>query len=99
MPKTPILTRETFFSPVRSGQCGANPAACQIQKHLEWNLVTTELGEMVEPRQSHGNRFPSGPLVQLDVTDAAFTKVSTVEEEQFYVRYGSGGSQLDDYNT
>ena len=96
MPKRPITYRETFFSEVR-GYVRNDDNSPQI-KHLEWNRVETELGTMVEPRTSQMNMDPTGRLIQMDMTDAAYNKISMIDETLFQGQFGTGGSGLIDYN-
>ena len=86
MPKNPIQFRETFFENVRG------PNSQPVMRHLEWNRVDTELGPMVEPRSLAG--FAVGPVVQVDVTDASYSKVSIMDSNRFYAEFGTDGSQI-----
>jgi hypothetical protein len=96
MPKTPITYRETFFSEVRGNVRNLDNTP-QI-KHLEWNRVETELGTMVEPRGTQLNLDSTGKTHQIDMTDAAFNKISMIDENIFYTQFGTSGGGLIDYN-
>lgn len=87
MPKLPILNREIFFEKLNDGS----------MRLLDWAVVNTPLGAMVEPRQlaSIGN----GKVVQVDVVDTSFTKMSEMDEDAFYSLTGTGGRQVPvDFN-
>ena len=97
MPKGPIMYRETFFCQVRGAP---NDYLGQPSlKQLEWFVVETEIGTMVESRPI--SDMVAGELSQvkqLDMTDAAITRVSRIDEGIFQNQYGTGGSGMVDYN-
>lgn len=86
MPKGPVLYREHFYTRLRDGSFLS----------LDWNVVNTTLGGMVEPRQlMYGNR----KITQVDVTEISFNKVSEIDGNQFWRLYNTGGNQLPvDFN-
>lgn len=86
MPKGPVRSREHFYTRLRDGSFLS----------LDWNVVDTTLGAMVEPRQlMYGNR----KITQVDVTEISFNKVSEIDGNQFWRLYGTGGNQLPvDFN-
>ncbi|HEX7767271.1 MAG TPA: hypothetical protein VF443_11190 [Nitrospira sp.] len=63
----PILSRTTFYTPQASGTL----------RHLEWNLVQTTLGGMIEPR----TLYRPGENVKLDdVHDSDFTDIKVLSK-------------------
>ena len=88
MPKAPILSRECFFDRLRDGS----------YRDLDWNLVNTSLGGMVEPRAlvgGHGN----GRQTNVDLKDASFTDRRELDEDTLFRLLGTAGHQLPvDYN-
>lgn len=93
MPKAPITYRETFFSEIRGPYTGD-----RMLKHLEWNRVETELGTMVEPRAPLTSPDATGKISQIDLTEAAASKISIIDEGTFTAQFGTGGSGMFDYN-
>lgn len=88
MPKAPILSRDVFYTRLRDGSF----------KYLDWNLVNTEQGACVEPR----NLIPVvfGAITQLDPYDTSFTRETQINEDEIPALFGTGGQQVPlDYNT
>lgn len=87
MPKAPILNREAFYSKLRDGSF----------RDLDWNLVNTSLGAMVEPRQLR--RVDGGKVVHQDVYDNSFNRRTEFDENQMATLMGTAGLQLPvDFN-
>ena len=83
MPKGPILRREVFYDILGDKSI----------RFLDWNLVNTSLGAMIEPRQLCP--VPSnGPVVQVNVVDTSFDKMSFMDEDAFYRLTGFSGRQV-----
>lgn len=79
MPKTPILSRERFYDTLGDGS----------HRLLDWCLVNTELGAMIEPRQS----FVMGinPITNIDAHDMSYNKSSYFDEGKFFSTFNTGG--------
>ena len=87
MPKAPILNRELFYTRLRDGS----------YRDLDWQLVNTSLGAMVEPRQIVG--IDRQKVVQRDVYDSSFTRRTEFNEDQFFSLMGTAGQQVPvDFN-
>lgn len=88
MPKAPILSRECFYDRLRDGSF----------RDLDWNLVNTSLGAMLEPRQlSIGHR--NGRLPNVDAKDASFNRRTEFDEDRFFTTFNHAGYQLPvDFN-
>lgn len=87
MPKAPILNREAFYSRLRDGS----------YRDLDWHLVNTSLGAMVEPRQILG--IVAGKVTQRDVYDASVTKLTEFNEDKMFTLLGTAGPQVPvDFN-
>ncbi len=82
MPKSPILYREVFFDKLRDGTL----------RDLEWALVNTSRGAMVESRPVMGLSY--GKVVNVDPYDTSYNKRSQMDENKFYSLTGTGGQQL-----
>jgi hypothetical protein len=90
MPKAPILARRGYFDTISR----SNP----IIRFLDWNVVDTELGSMVEPRQDIRG-IPTAVagangLVQVDLIDSGFTAISQMNSDTFYSQFGTDGQQV-----
>ncbi len=97
MPKLPITYREVFYSPIR-GSFNSVTSAADLRR-LEWSRVETELGTMVEPTISVGGINATGPITQIDMTDASVSKISIMDDGTFQQQFGTGGpQQLIDFN-
>lgn len=82
MPRLPILSRETFYDTNPDGSL----------RLLDWNLVNTSLGAMVEPRQVGG---PDGGRIRpIDLIDAGITRLVPLQEDVFFRHFGVHGRQL-----
>lgn len=89
MPKAPILNRETFYDRLGDGTF----------RDLDWNLVNTELGAMVEPRTLMSGLAGARGIVHTDLKDISFNKRSELDEDAFYRLMGTGGRQIPvDFN-
>jgi hypothetical protein len=96
MPKTPILYREIFYSEIRGTK---EPTTGQPQlQPLPWNHVETELGFMMEPRADPLGPDASGKMVQIDMNDAAASKISIIDSGVFYSQWGTDGGVCTDFN-
>lgn len=88
MPKAPILNREAFYDRLSDGTF----------RDLDWNLVNTSLGAMVEPRQVV--LVDGGKVAQRDLKDASFNSRREFDEDKLFSLMGTAGHQLPvDYNT
>lgn len=87
MPKSPILSREVFYDKRRDGSF----------VHLDFCLVNTSLGAMIESRNVS---LVTSPFVQLDLDDISFNRLVPMDETTFYSTFNIGGTQLPaDANT
>lgn len=80
--KDPITSRDVFYDTLRDGSLF----------FLDWCLVDTPLGAMVEPRQIMGTN-PEG-VTNTSLYDSSFSRVSQFDEDTFYSTFGTGGRQL-----
>ena len=81
MPKTPILSREGFYKTSLGGTLVP----------LDWNLINTNLGVMLEQRQMGPAR---NPLKDIDAIDAGFTRFADIDEHRLQFLFSTGGSAL-----
>lgn len=82
MPRTPILSREIFYEVSSSGRI----------RFLDFCIVDTVLGAMVEPRNLLG--IQTGAVNTIDYHDSLnFNKMSQFNEDTFFQTFGSGGNQ------
>ena len=83
MARTPINQRRGFFySPNRN---------TTTRIDLQWNVVDTDLGVMVEPRQ-----YPlglDGKITQIDLLDIAADSEWEIDPTTFYQQYNTDGQQ------
>ena len=82
MPRPPIQSREAFYDTLRDGSI----------YDLDWNLVNTELGAMVEPRQ-----LPVGVadvVAEVDRQDLSVSRRVLMEEDRMFSLIGTSGPQL-----
>lgn len=88
MPKAPILSRECYYDVRRDGSF----------VDLDWNLVNTSLGAMVEPAMQS---VVLSPVVQLDLDDmVSFNRRVQMDETVMFGTLGTAGIQVpSDYNT
>jgi hypothetical protein len=82
MPKSPILNREVFYERLRDGSF----------RMLDWALVNTTLGTMVEPRQPQRMITLKGHTV-LTVFENSFTRIVEMQEDKFF-RFNQTGGRL-----
>lgn len=86
MPKTPILSRDLLYDTLRDGSI----------RLLDWCLVNTSLGGMVEPRQLN---FNGGSVGTIDALDASYTRLTPMKDDQLNALLGTSGRQLPvDFN-
>jgi hypothetical protein len=78
MPKDPVLSREIFYDTLRDGTL----------LFLDWALVNTGLGAMLEARSI---ATVDGIVTQWDPYDAGPTKISPLSEDQLFNLLNSGG--------
>ena len=76
MPKAPILSRTRLYETLRDGSF----------RNLDWNLVNTTLGAMMEPVS-----IVMGPITQRDPYDESFTDRMSISGDQQYQLMGTGG--------
>lgn len=96
MPRAPIVYREAFYETVRGGT--RDYLGNQPKRELEWYVVETELGTMVEPRTSINAVDAVGKIVNADLTDMSVSKFTEMDAGAFQNQYGTGGGSLVDYN-
>lgn len=83
MPKAPILNRQGFYTKLRGG----------TYRDLDWNLVNTSLGAMVEPRQLV--LVAGGKITEKDRFDGDdFNSRTELSGDLFYRYHNTGGDQL-----
>lgn len=79
MPKAPILSRFRLYERMRDGS----------ERDLEWNVVNTSLGQMIEPR-SHTIHF--GAMPQRDPYDLENVNGrQLIQADQMPSLLGTGG--------
>lgn len=90
MPKSPVLDRTIFYDTLNDGTL----------RLLEWNLVNTTLGQMIEPRNLSSVGIGASRVVQIDEKDLVnFNRILPFDEDQFFATFLTGGQQLPrDYN-
>lgn len=81
MPRTPILNREGYYKKLSDGTIVP----------LDWNLVNTSLGAMLEQRQFGPC---TAPLIDVDARDAGFTRELEFDENVLQFQFSTGGSRL-----
>jgi|LAHU01.1.fsa_nt_gb hypothetical protein len=88
MPRSPIINREIFYDTNKDGSI----------RFLDFALVNTELGAMVEMLSKVTGLGDS--IAAVDLIDAGATRVSPMDEDQFYSRMGTYGHQFPpDYSS
>ena len=88
MPKTPILSRTLQYTRLRD----------KTVRLSDWNIVSTTLGMMVEPRRMI--YVDNSKVVNMDIYDTNFTDIKESQHETQFQQNGTGGEQLpSDYNT
>ena len=84
MARTPINQRRGFFyKPNRNSN---------IRMDTQWNVVDTDLGLMVEPRQ-----YPivqDGKITQIDLLDCGLDSEWEIDPGTFYSQYNTDGNQF-----
>lgn len=91
-----ILSRDMFYDRRRGRhQAGTN------YRLLDFCLVDTPLGAMVEPRMMNLLTSTSGSgLTNLSADEVAFTRITEMDETTMFDKLGTAGNQLPiDYNT
>jgi hypothetical protein len=90
MPKSPILSREVFFDKLSDGTL----------RLLDWSIVNTSLGIMVESRNHMICGSGMNPVTNVDMVDASWNKISQVDEGMFFDLFNTSGYQYPkDMNT
>ena len=90
MAKTPVQARRGFYYKPNRNLNTLVP--------FDWNVVDTELGTMVEPRNFAG-LDPTSKVVQIDIIDAAYDSVTVTNQDTFYAENGVGGQLIvGDFN-
>jgi hypothetical protein len=84
MPKSPILSREIFYDQLGDGTF----------RILDWCLVSTELGGMIESRHPTLAGHGTTPVANTDVVDCSFTKISQMNEDKFFTLFNTAGWQI-----
>ena len=81
--KSPILSRTRLYGRMRrTGQ----------RYPIDWDLVNTELGGMLEPHNVLG---PNVGAVQIvDIEDISFNDILEINEDQMQDMFGTGGRQI-----
>lgn len=82
MPKTPILSRELFYDKNRDG----------TYRDLDFCLVNTSLGAMVEPVPKRW--VNDGAITDIDVLDVSFNRRTEMDETTMFSVLGTAGLQL-----
>jgi len=85
MPKPPIHARTLLWETLEDGTIHI----------LDWNLVTTSLGTMVEARTI--NRSSIGDTQNEDLVDSGYTSIQKMSSQDLYRLYGFVGSQWPHY--
>lgn len=83
MPKRPILERSVFYDVLSDATL----------MFLDFNVVETELGTMVEGAGFEGG-YGTLKVTDQDVFDASITRIVRMDRNIFTVQYGSGGNQI-----
>ena len=81
--RAPILSRECFYDRMRDGTF----------RDLDWNLVNTSLGGMMEPRQLSLAAIDIA-RANLDLQDLSFSRRVEMDEDQLFSMLGTSGPQL-----
>jgi len=81
MPRTPILNREGYYKKLSDGTI----------TFLDWNLVDTPLGAMLEQRQV---RATCSPFIALDAKDAGFSRLVEYSDDVLQFQFSTGGQAL-----
>jgi hypothetical protein len=84
MPKSPIQRRELFCDTLGDGS----------MRFLDWALVDTELGAMMESRPPMLTAFGINPVTNIDMIDFSFNKISYMDEGKFGTTFGTSGGQF-----
>lgn len=81
--KAPILARDRMYGRMRrTGDLYP----------LDWNIVNTELGAMMEPRQILG--ADANKIVNLDIEDNSFNRITEVNEDEMVNLFNHSGRQI-----
>jgi hypothetical protein len=84
MPSAPILTRTLLWERLGDGSIHV----------LDWNLVNTSLGLMVEPRVMLRE---SGAIKDEDLAESGYSDMTVLQSDNFFATYGFAGSQWPHY--
>lgn len=82
MPRTPILNREGYYKTLTDGTI----------VDLDWNVVNTSLGAMLEPRQVTAGLGMDGAAI--DAVDAGYSRRLEYDEDLLVAQFNTGGRQL-----
>jgi hypothetical protein len=83
MPKTPILSRELFYDKLGDGS----------HRMLDWALVDTSLGAMIESRSAMLG-VGLNPVTNVDMVDLGYNRVTQMDEGKFSMKFNTGGGQF-----
>ncbi len=83
MPSAPILTRTLLWEALSDGTI----------HQLDWNLVTTSLGTMVEPR----SLVRQSDFKNEDFVDSGYSGMRKLQSDTMYTQIGFAGSQWPHY--
>ena len=81
MPRAPITNRQRYFEKLRDGS----------YRDLEFNLVNTELGAMIEPVSIC--RVQEGNVQNVDAVDASFDGRTEIRRAEILNMFGTSGLQ------
>lgn len=79
MPRNSILNRTVFYTKLRDGSF----------RFLDWNLVQTTLGAMLEPRQIR--YIDDTKIVNVDVFDMNFNHLKEYNEDKMWSEMNTAG--------
>ncbi len=82
MPRAPILSRELLYTTNPDGSF----------RLLDWCLVNTSIGAMIEPRNLQ--TFNGGNVRGLNVYEAGITAIKPFNEDEFYAKTRFSGRQV-----
>ena len=95
MPRAPILSREAYYAKIH----GSHSSPHQMDwERLQWNVVQTEQGVMVEPINSIIISFEQSKIINVDSQDNSFNQVRLLDGHgEFQNIFGTGGAHCIDY--
>lgn len=83
--KEPILARTLLFSSIGGRKTGVTKTSYR----LDWNLVETSLGAMLEPRSI--TMVNPESVSALDTHDEGFTNIMEYNEDRMQDQFNTGG--------